>query len=172
MTTSGGIAIHDLSIDEKESLKRATAPGMSPHSANGPGEFIENCQRIAAGLPEVFQSWSTCAHMQKIGLLRNLPIDTPIPPTPLMKDARSNRRMFVDGVIGILASLFGEIYTIEGKSQNQLIQDIHPVSGDEYTQLGSSSKSELDWHVEEAFHPHRPSWLLLLCLRGDSHAIT
>ena len=28
----------------------------------------------------------------------------------------------------------------------------------------------LEWHTETAFHPHKPRYLLLLCLRGDPAA--
>ena len=28
------------------------------------------------------------------------------------------------------------------------------------------------FHTEAAFHPHRPRYLMLLCLRGDEHAVT
>ena len=30
----------------------------------------------------------------------------------------------------------------------------------------------LEFHTEAAFHPHRPRYLLLLCLRGDPSAVT
>src|ERR1051326_2434953 len=51
------------------------------------------------------------------------------------------------------------------------IQNVHPVVGDENTQFGSN-KVNLDWHVEDAFHPARPTWVSLLCLRTDPAAET
>jgi hypothetical protein len=38
--------------------------------------------------------------------------------------------------------------------------------------VSTSSKVELMFHTEAAFHPHRPRYLLLLCLRGDPAART
>ena len=37
-------------------------------------------------------------------------------------------------------------------------------------QTSTSSRVELMFHTEAAFHPHRPRYLLLLCLRGDPAA--
>jgi len=60
---------------------------------------------------------------------------------------------------------------MEGKGNGRHIHDIFPIRSDAHTQLGSSHESLL-WHVEEAFHPSRPDWLVLLCLKEDPHAVT
>ncbi len=39
-------------------------------------------------------------------------------------------------------------------------------------QTSTSSDVELEFHTETAFHPHKPRYLLLLCLRGDPRAET
>ena len=54
----------------------------------------------------------------------------------------------------------------------QLIQHILPIFNAEDKQVSTSSKSTLQLHTETAFHPYKPSFVLLLCLRGDSQAIT
>lgn len=54
----------------------------------------------------------------------------------------------------------------------RLIQNIFPVKTTESGQISTSSKVELEMHTETAFHPYRPSFVLLLCLRGDSNAAT
>jgi L-asparagine oxygenase len=38
--------------------------------------------------------------------------------------------------------------------------------------VSTSSAVTLAWHTETAFHPHKPRYLLLLCLRGDPAART
>ncbi len=53
-----------------------------------------------------------------------------------------------------------------------LVQNISPVESDAHRQLSTSSRSTLAFHTEAAFHPHRPRFLLLLCLRGDPSAAT
>ena len=53
-----------------------------------------------------------------------------------------------------------------------LVQDIVPDRANEGRQLSTSSSVVLEWHTETAFHPHKPRYLLLLCLRGDPAART
>jgi len=48
-----------------------------------------------------------------------------------------------------------------------VFQNILPTREYSDRQVSTSSKVELMFHTEAAFHPHRPRFLLLLCLRGD-----
>jgi L-asparagine oxygenase len=48
-----------------------------------------------------------------------------------------------------------------------VIQNIVPMRTAEDRQVSTSSKVELMFHTEAAFHPYRPRYLVLLCLRGD-----
>ncbi|MCU1352351.1 MAG: L-lysine 3-hydroxylase [Acidimicrobiales bacterium] len=54
----------------------------------------------------------------------------------------------------------------------RLIQDLLPTVDGAQEQTSTSSAVELEFHTETAFHPHRPRYLLLLCLRGDPAAVT
>lgn len=58
------------------------------------------------------------------------------------------------------------------EQNGQLIQNIVPVHKTESQQISTSSKVELELHTETAFHPYKPDYILLLCLRGDSNAAT
>jgi L-asparagine oxygenase len=63
--------------------------------------------------------------------------------------------------VGYLPELGGDV-----------VQNIVPVQASAGRQVSTSSKVELMFHTEAAFHPHRPRYLLLLCLKGDSNATT
>jgi L-asparagine oxygenase len=52
------------------------------------------------------------------------------------------------------------------------VQNIVPTAAAIDRQVSTSSKVQLMFHTEAAFHPHRPHYLLLLCLRGDPSAAT
>ena len=54
----------------------------------------------------------------------------------------------------------------------RLVQDIFPMRASETDQVSTSSKIMLGSHTETAFHPHRPRYVVLLCLRGDVNAAT
>jgi L-asparagine oxygenase len=58
------------------------------------------------------------------------------------------------------------------EQNGQLIQNILPVHKTEAQQISTSSKVELALHTETAFHPYKPDYILLLCLRGDDKAAT
>jgi alpha-ketoglutarate-dependent taurine dioxygenase len=52
------------------------------------------------------------------------------------------------------------------------VQNIVPTEAALDRQVSTSSNVQLMFHTEAAFHPHRPRYLLLLCLRGDPSAHT
>jgi L-asparagine oxygenase len=133
---------------------------------------MSDCHLAAAELPQRIHCWGRHVKEMNVGLIRNLPIDADLPATPTTRHSADEISMLADRVMGIISALFGTIYTIEGKGTGRHIHNMYPVIGDEYTQLGSSSMIDLDWHVEEAFHPARPTWLSLLCIRGDIAATT
>ncbi len=54
----------------------------------------------------------------------------------------------------------------------QIVQNLLPTAADVGRQTSTSSGVELKFHTETAFHPHRPRYLLLLCLRGEPDART
>jgi L-asparagine oxygenase len=53
-----------------------------------------------------------------------------------------------------------------------LIQNILPVHKTENDQISTSSKVTLALHTETSFHPYKPDYVMLLCLRGDPTAVT
>lgn len=58
------------------------------------------------------------------------------------------------------------------EQKGSLIQNIIPVHKTEYEQISTSSKVQLALHTEAAFHPYKPDYVMLLCLRGDPTAVT
>jgi L-asparagine oxygenase len=52
------------------------------------------------------------------------------------------------------------------------VQNLYPLASSVGRQLSTSSGVELAFHTETAFHPHKPRYLLLLCLRSDPAAQT
>ena len=62
-----------------------------------------------------------------------------------------------------------------GYAQEQngaIIQHVVPNPKTEYQQISSSSKVDLGLHTETAFHPYKPDYVFLMCLRGDENAVT
>ena len=71
-----------------------------------------------------------------------------------------------------IGKILGFPISYKQEQDGRLIQNLVPVHKTEYEQISTSSKVELEMHTEAAFHPYRPSHVLLLCLRGDDSAVT
>ncbi len=72
----------------------------------------------------------------------------------------------------LIGSLLGEVFGWATQQGGHLVHEVCPIKGHEHEQLGSSSTELLTWHTEDAFHPCRGDYLLLLCLRNPQRAST
>ena len=97
---------------------------------------------------------------------RRAPADARPAAAPADKDRTS------EFVLLTVARRLGQPVGYRPEHGGELVQNILPVRGSESRQLSTSSKVELLFHTEAAFHPHRPRYLLLLCLRGNPQART
>lgn len=96
----------------------------------------------------------------------------PVPPTPATQDTDDIQTATANQSILIHAALFGHPVGYAQEQNGKIIQDVFPVKGTETRQISTSSKAELALHTETAFHPYKPDYVLLLCLRGDENAET
>lgn len=107
-------------------------------------------------------------------LFKNLDIGF-VPKTPAtpfitsIKEAPSDKSsmLFLE-----YARRFGHPISYIQEQNGQLMQNILPVHKTESQQISTSSKVELAMHTETAFHPYKPDYVMLLCLRGDPNAVT
>lgn len=104
-------------------------------------------------------------------LLRGMPVGElpPTPPTPTTPTAKDHTS---EMTLLTVARALGQPIGYLPEHGGDLVQNIVPVASSADRQTSTSSKVELMFHTEAAFHPHRPRYLLLLCLRGDPAAAT
>jgi L-asparagine oxygenase len=97
----------------------------------------------------------------------NLPIDeSALPKTPEVRES-VERGATVPAAVSMLIGLqLGELVAYSEEKAGALVQNVIPVRGLEESQSNSGS-TELELHVENAFHPHRPDYIGLMCLRND-----
>ncbi|MGA4846228.1 TauD/TfdA family dioxygenase [Streptomyces sp. G5(2025)] len=77
------------------------------------------------------------------------------------------REATVPAAVAVLvATELGEIAAYRDENSGALVQNVVPVPGRETSQT-NADPTPLELHVENAFHPHRPDFVGLLCLRGD-----
>ena len=137
--------------------------------------FIANAAAHIAQLPDAVRRAIADFHQKphKSGalLIKGLPVgqlpDTPATPTtPTAKDCTSELTLLT------VAKALGEPIGYEPELGGRIIQNILPTKTASTRQVSTSSKVSLMFHTEAAFHPHRPAYLLLLCLKGDPAAST
>ena len=75
-------------------------------------------------------------------------------------------------VLLTIARRLGQPVGYQPEHGGDVIQNICPTKGQASCQTSTSSAVTLMFHTEAAFHPHRPAYLLLLCIRGDASAVT
>jgi hypothetical protein len=153
-------------------------PDVAPHvpsTAPDHPVFVGAAGRFGRRLPAtVFDALVDFAdepHASGALLLRGVPAgDVPAtPPTPI----GSGTKDFVsEFVLLAIARRLGQPVGYLPELGGRIVQNIVPVQSSADRQISTSSKVELMYHTEAAFHPHRPRYLVLFCLRGDPTAAT
>jgi hypothetical protein len=104
-------------------------------------------------------------------LIRNLPVG-PVPPTPPSPLSPSEKDRTSEFVLLAIARRLGQPVGYEPEHGGDIVQNLLPTRDDVARQTSTSSGVELEFHTETAFHPHKPRYLVLLCLRGEPEALT
>ncbi len=111
------------------------------------------------------------SHRSGALLLRNVPIGE-LPPTPATPESPVDKDLATELALLTVARRLGQPVGYVPEHGGRIVQNIVPTQSDADMQTSTSSRSNLMFHTETAFHPYRPRYLLLLCLRGDPTAHT
>ena len=89
-------------------------------------------------------------------------------PTPFKESFKGKDSTTVEEEILLILynSILGDVIGWDCQCDGRIINDIHPIKGNEFRQINSSSKIDLTWHIEESFHPYRADYISLFCLRN------
>jgi L-asparagine oxygenase len=105
-------------------------------------------------------------------VLNGLPIGAErVPVTPKVKGSVQRVPALPASVLMLVANGIGDPGAFAAEKSGALVQDVVPVPGEETFQ-GNAGSVELTFHTENAFHPHRPDYVLLLCLRADHDGVS
>lgn len=95
-----------------------------------------------------------------------------VPRTPDAPTAPTDKDGWSELVLLAVGRHLGEPVGYAQEHGGSIVQNLVPTKADVGRQTSTSSGVDLAFHTETAFHPHRPRYLLLLCLRGDPAAAT
>jgi alpha-ketoglutarate-dependent taurine dioxygenase len=145
-----------------------------------PGDQLdEDLVRLAAlgardlpiDIDEAIVRFASESHRSGALLIRNAPIGN-LPPTPPTPESTVDKDLATELTLLTVARRLGQPVGYVPEHGGRIVQNIVPTATDTDSQTSTSSRSNLMFHTETAFHPFRPRYLLLLCLRGDPAAHT
>jgi len=97
--------------------------------------------------------------------IANLPVEPDaLPPTPNVPDSVERAATAPATLATLLGQQLGELIAYRDEKHGALVQNVVPVPSLATSQSNGGSVP-LEFHTENAFHPHRPDYVGLLCLR-------
>ncbi|MFD1935554.1 TauD/TfdA family dioxygenase [Nonomuraea mangrovi] len=105
-------------------------------------------------------------------IIRGLPVrEQGLPDTPSVPGSVQRTATVSAALLIMIAAGLGDPSAFLSEKSGSLVQDVVPVPGKEKFQ-GNAGSVLLEWHNENAFHAHRPDYVMLLCLRADHEKIS
>jgi L-asparagine oxygenase len=120
---------------------------------------------LPARLLEAIRGFRHDPGVDAILTIANLPIEPDtLPPTPTVPDSVERAATAPATLATLLGQQLGEVIAYRDEKHGALVQNVVPVPSLANTQSNGGSVP-LEFHTENAFHPHRPDYVGLLCLR-------
>ncbi|MEV8428920.1 TauD/TfdA family dioxygenase [Streptomyces chartreusis] len=148
-----------------EQLTRV-APGLVDAHA-----WVAEARRLSCRLPlrllERIRQYRSDPGPDGMLCLAGLPVeDGPLPETPAVPDSVERDATVPSAVAMLIGQQLGEVIAYRDEKYGALVQNVVPVPSLAASQSNGGSVP-LEFHIENAFHPHRPHYVGLLCLRSD-----
>jgi L-asparagine oxygenase len=128
----------------------------------------EAFEETPAALRKAIRTFRRHTGDEGVMLIRGLPVpdDTDLGATPSVEGSVQRKATVSAAVLLMVASGLGDPAAFRQEKSGALVHDVVPVPGREEFQ-GNTGSALLTFHNENAFHPHRPDYVLLYCLRAD-----
>lgn len=169
--------VRSLSLSDREVAILNSAVKAAALAAQGEAERPAEIQ-LACGLPgrlvRTLRNFLLDEHHSPVLVIQGLPIDDgQIGPTPSHWSALDNGGTTEreELYLSLVGALLGHVFSWATLQGGRLIQNVLPIYGDQNEQSGHGTV-QLAWHTEDAFHPFRCDYLLLLALRNPSQIAT
>ena len=168
-----------LSAEEGNEIKSLVTELRNRFRSVEEREFLNNSAVYARKLPErVHQFLNDFKQLEGstgVCLISGYPInDVEIGQTPShwRRNGAISPTLEEEMVLVMFGALLGELIGWSTQQDGHLVHDVIPIRENEESQLGTGSKTLLWWHTEDAFHPLRGDYLVLMCLRNPDNVPT
>lgn len=148
---SSARALKDRSLDDEELLTEAELAGL----------------RLPRRVLEALGGFRRHGNDAGVLLLRNMPVDLTPPATPTDGFLPHWHELPVATFAQLaVASTVGAVIAYADEKHGAIVQDVAPVEGAEKRQENSGTVY-LELHTEDGFHPYKPDFITLMCIRPD-----
>lgn len=160
-----------LSPDEARAVRRVgqglvDVAGGHVDSADFVAAARSAWEELPANLRRAAREFRRHSRASGILLIKNVPVDErSLAPTPCIEGSVQRLATVPAALLVMLACGLGDPGAFRAEKSGALVQDVVPVPGREDFQ-GNTGSVLLKFHTENAFHPHRPDYVALLCLRA------
>jgi len=168
-----------LSAEESNEIKSIVSELTKRFDSVEEKEFLNNSAVYARKLPErVHQFLNDFKQLEGSAgacLISGYPIDNgEIGDTPQHWKGKTgiSATLEEEMILALFGALLGELIGWSTQQEGHLVHDVIPIQANEDSQLGTGSKTLLWWHTEDAFHPLRGDYLVLMCLRNPDNVPT
>lgn len=160
-----------LTPDETASVGAIAETLVSASTAIDTPDWVERARdawvTLPARLQRAVRSFRRHSGAGGALLVRGFPVDeAALPPTPSHLGSVQRTPTVPAAVLTMVCTGLGDPAAYAEEKSGALVQDVVPVPGQEDF-AGNAGSTLLNFHTENAFHPHRPDYVLLLCLRPD-----
>ncbi|WP_018802281.1 TauD/TfdA family dioxygenase [Salinispora arenicola] len=88
-------------------------------------------------------------------------------PTPTERESVERATTVPASASVMCAMALGEVVAFRAEKRGAVVHNVVPVPGEEGVQSNAGSRVMMEMHIENAFHPHRPDYVALACVRPD-----
>lgn len=171
-TQVGDLLVLNLSDDDRAVVRRLSEDlAADPATAIDAPAWVERARDLASHLPAelraIVRRFRRDPGREGALLVRGLPVDeATLPPTPAVGGSVQRTPTVPASTLVMTSMQLGEVIAFRSEKNGALVQDVVPVPGKEDFQ-GNAGSVTLKMHTENAFHPNRPDFVNLMCLRND-----
>lgn len=168
----------ELTADEAIEIRRLSRALGREYGSSDEESLLRDLDRYPAEMParvvEEIGAYMEDPEADFVLVKRHMICERDLGPTPVdQKDPTTTRTSLeYEMLVMLYGTILGSVFGWATQQQGHLVNDIIPMAAFAEQQVGASSKIELAWHTEDAYHPGRADFICLFCLRNPTGAPT